>query len=96
MKPSAVFEENRDLIRRIVAASGMTNPRLFGSVVHGEDHDGSDLDLLVDPSPSTSLLDLARLQLALEEATGVKVDVRTPNFLHESFREQVLSEAAQV
>jgi predicted nucleotidyltransferase len=96
MKPSEVFEQNRDLIRRMVAASGMENPRLFGSIVHGEDQESSDLDLLVDPSPSTSLLDLARLQLALESAIGIKVDLRTPKFLHESFRDEVLAEAARV
>jgi predicted nucleotidyltransferase len=74
----------------------MANPRLFGSVVHGNDAEGSDLDLLVDPSPDTSLLDLARLQIEIETAVGIKVDLRTPNFLPESFRNQVLAEAVPV
>ena len=74
----------------------MANPRLFGSVVHGNDAEGSDLDLLVDPSPDTSLLDLARLQIEIETAVGIKVDLRTPNFLSKSFRNQVLAEAVPV
>jgi hypothetical protein len=80
----------------MVLDSGMANPRLFGSVVHGNDADGSDLDLLVDPSPETSLLDLARLQLEMEATLGVKVDLRTPKFLPASFRDKVLAEAVPI
>lgn len=74
----------------------MANPRLFGSVVHGDDDDDSDLDLLVDPAPETSLLDLAKLQIALEAVVGLKVDVRTPKFLPVTYREKVLAEAVPV
>jgi len=80
----------------MVLNAGMANPRLFGSVVHGEDTEESDLDLLVDPTPETSLLDLARLQVEIEAAIGVKVDVRTPKFLPASFRDRVLAEAVPV
>ena len=96
MRPSEVLPQHRDAIRRMVLDSGMANPRLFGSVVHGDDADGSDLDLLVDPSPETSLLDLARLQLEIEATLGVKVDLRTPKFLPTSFRDKVLGEAIPV
>jgi predicted nucleotidyltransferase len=74
----------------------MANPRLFGSVIHGDDADGSDLDLLVDPSPETSLLDIAKLQVEIEATVGIKVDLRTPKFLPVSFREKVLAEALPV
>jgi len=96
MRPSEILEQHRDVIRRMVLASGMANPRLFGSVVHGEDGEDSDLDLLVDPSPETSLLDLAKLQIEIAAAVGIKVDVRAPKFLHESFRDEVLAEAIPV
>ncbi len=87
---------HRDAIRQLVIQSGMANPRLFGSVVHGDDVDDSDLDILVDPSPETSLLDIAKLQTAIESTVGVKVDLRTPKFLPESFRNKVLVEAIPV
>lgn len=93
MRPSAVFSQHRDTIRRMVLTSGLRNPRLFGSAARGEDTEGSDLDLIVDPAPGTSLLDLAKLQIEIEGATGIKVDLRTPKFLPESFRGQVLKEA---
>ena len=96
MRPSEVLPQNRDAIRRMVLDSGMANPRLFGSVIHGDDADGSDLDLLVDPSPETSLLDIAKLQVEIEATVGIKVDLRTPKFLPVSFREKVLAEALPV
>jgi predicted nucleotidyltransferase len=96
MKPSVVFTQHRDTIRRIVLESGMANPRLFGSALHGEDTDSSDLDLLVDAGPNTSLFDLAGLKIALEEQLHVKVDVRLPDELHRAFRDVVVAEAVPV
>ena len=96
MRPSEVPTQHRDEIRRMVLNSGMANPRLFGSVVHGDDAEDSDLDLLVDPSPETSLLDIAKLQIELEATVGVKVDLRTPKFLPATFRDKVLAEAIPV
>lgn len=96
MKPSASLEANRELIRRIVAMHRGSNPRVFGSVVHGDDTDGSDLDLLVDPRPDTSLLDIAQIQVELEAQLGVPIDVLTPSALPMKFRDQVLREARPV
>jgi predicted nucleotidyltransferase len=96
MKPSAALEENRELIRRIVLAHRASNPRVFGSVLHGEDSEHSDLDLLVDPAPDASLLDIAHIQVELETSLGVSVDVLTPGALPAKFRTQVLREARAV
>ena len=74
----------------------MRNPRVFGSVLHGEDNNGSDLDLLVDPLPGVTLLDLGAVQFELEQMLGVSVDVLTPGDLPARFRDQILKEAALV
>jgi hypothetical protein len=68
----------------------------MGSVLHGNDTDASDLDLLVDPMPGATLFDLGGLQDELEELLGVRVDVVTPRDLPERFRAQVLAEAQPV
>lgn len=96
MKPSAPFEEKRQDIRRIASHFPVENPRVFGSVLHGDDTDGSDLDLLVDPLPQTTLFDLGGLQGELEDLLGIKVDVMTPNSLPDKFRAAVLAEAQPV
>lgn len=77
----------------MILESGFSNPRLFGSALSGLDQEASDLDLLVDPAPGTSLLDVAKLQLKIEAAVGIKVDLLTPKSVPTAFREKVLSEA---
>jgi uncharacterized protein len=57
------------------------NVRVFGSAARGEDLEGSDLDLLVDPTEQTTLFDLAGLKLELEALLGVGVDIATPGAL---------------
>lgn len=96
MKPSTVLEANRELIRRVVLAHRAGNPRVFGSVLRGEDSDQSDLDILVDPAPDASLLDIAHIQVELEKSLGVSVDVLTPGALPAKYRTQVLLEARAV
>ena len=64
-----------------MATFGMTRPRLFGSVARGEDAPGSDLDLLVDAAPGTSLYDFARAEQALERVLGCRVEIVTAGLL---------------
>ncbi|MHB1124342.1 MAG: nucleotidyltransferase family protein [Ramlibacter sp.] len=75
----------------------VANPRVFGSVIHGDDTEQSDLDILVDAiDGKTTLVSLARIQMAIEALTGVKADVLTPLDLHERFRSKVVREAQSV
>lgn len=74
----------------------MANPRIFGSALHGDDRDGSDLDLLVDTLPGTTLLDLGGLQDELQELLGVSVDVPTLKDLPVKFRDIVRQEARPI
>ncbi|MES2531444.1 MAG: nucleotidyltransferase family protein [Pseudomonadota bacterium] len=96
MKPSIPFEQKRHHIRLIASRFRVENPRVFGSVLHGDDADGSDLDLLVDPLPETTLFDLGGLQGELEDLLGVPVDIRTPGGLPAKFRAAVVAEARPV
>jgi predicted nucleotidyltransferase len=96
MRPSEALARHREEIRRILSDRRSSNPRVFGSVLHGEDAEGSDLDLLIDPAPETSLMDVARIQGRLEELMGIHVDVLTPLSLPESYRRRVLGEARPV
>jgi uncharacterized protein len=96
VKSSESLLKHRDEIRLIVAANHATNARVFGSVLHGTDRQGSDLDLLVDPTDETTLFDIARIKGTLETLLGIKVDVITPKALPERFRSRVLAEATKV
>lgn len=96
MKPSEVLEPNREAIRQIVESHRARNARVFGSVLRKEDTDSSDLDILVDPTPETTLFDIGAIQLELGKLLGVPVDVLTPNALPEKWRAQVLAEARPI
>jgi uncharacterized protein len=96
MRPSQALAAHREAIRRVVASHRARNPRVFGSVVHGDDGEGSDLDILVDPTPETTLFDIGAIRHELLQLLGVPVDVLTPRALPDSFRAVVLSEAIPV
>ena len=96
MRPSLAFQSHRNAIREIALLHHVRNVRVFGSVLHGDDSDGSDLDILVEPTAETTLMDIARLQNRLQSLLGVPVDVLTPKALPDSFRDQILVEAVPV
>lgn len=96
MKPSDALHLHRAAIRRIVLAHRARNARVFGSVLRRQDTDASDLDLLVDPTPQTTLMDIGAIRHELGALLGVPVDVLTPNALPDRFRAVVLAEAQPV
>jgi predicted nucleotidyltransferase len=83
-------------MRTVVERHRARKARVFGSVLHGDDHEGSDLDILIDPTPNTTLMDVAKIQVELEKLLGVPVDVLTPKALPDKFRNAVLAEAVPV
>ena len=93
MRPSEALAAHRKRVLDIAAARGARNVRVFGSVVKGRDTESSDLDLLVEFSPGTSLLRIVGLQLDLAEALGVKVDLCTERELHPALKDRILAEA---
>ena len=96
MKPSKALADNREAIRRVVEAGRAANPRVFGSVLHGEDTENSDLDLLVDLTPRATIFDLCGINGELKKLLGVRVDVRTPGGLSDCFRARVMAEARPI
>ena len=96
MRPSLALQSHRSAVREIALRHRVRNVRVFGSVLRGEDAEGSDLDLLVDPTADTTLMDLAAIEMEVERLLGVAVDVLTPNALPESFRAAVLAGAEPV
>ncbi|MGL5928888.1 MAG: nucleotidyltransferase family protein [Dermatophilaceae bacterium] len=71
-----------DVLRR----HGVTNPEIFGSAARGDDHEGSDVDLLVDFAPGTDIIDIIGIKRELENVLEVPVDVVPRNGLKERVR----------
>lgn len=96
MRPSEALLLHRTRIREIALSHRVSDVRVFGSVLTGQDDADSDLDLLVEPTPYTTLMDIGAIRHELKSLLGIEVDVLTPNGLPPRFREQVLREAIAV
>lgn len=44
--------------REVLRSHGVTNAEIFGSAARGDDHEGSDVDVLVDLPAGTSIIDI--------------------------------------
>ena len=96
MRPSIALQQHRDRIREIALSHRVTDVRVFGSVLRGDDKEGSDLDILVEPRSDTTLMDIGAIQCELKELLKIPIDVLTPNALPDKFRQQVLDESEPV
>ena len=93
MRPSEALAVHGAKLRQLASRHGLSHPRVFGSVLSGTDTEESDLDLLVEPSESTSLLTLAAFKIEAEQLLGVPVSVLTLDGLPPRFRSRVLQQA---
>ena len=96
MKPSKALKQYKEQIKEIVLSHRAKNVKVFGSVLNQTDTEFSDLDLLIEPTSETSLMDIGAIRYELKKLLGIKVDVLTPNALPDSFRDTVLKEARLV
>jgi predicted nucleotidyltransferase len=88
--------ELRESLSDIAAAYGGRNLRVFGSVARGEERPDSDVDVILTLEEGRTLLDIARLEIALESVVGRRVDLITDDGLEEPFRSGILREAVPV
>jgi len=84
-----VVASRRAELLDVLHRHGVTNVRVFGSVARGDDEPDSDVDLLVDFPPRTSLFTILRLQEELEEMLGAKVDLVSDSGLLARIRTRV-------
>jgi uncharacterized protein len=87
-----LVESRREEIREVVRRHRGRTVALFGSAARGEDGPESDVDLLVEFEPGSSLFDLLHFQDELEDLLGCSVDVVSVGGLRERDG-QILAEA---
>lgn len=93
MRPSEALARNRDKVLEIIARYPVSNPRVFGSVARGEDVEGSDVDILVEPQLDvTTFVHLGELRHELSALLGHEVDVLTPGGLRRTMADRIKSE----
>jgi predicted nucleotidyltransferase len=70
-----LIEAKRAEIREVVQRHHGRTVAVFGSVARGDESPTSDIDLLVEFEPGSSLFDLLHISEELETLLGVPVDV---------------------
>ncbi|GAA3809699.1 nucleotidyltransferase family protein [Cellulomonas soli] len=74
-RPSEELERHRGAVLDLALRAGLSDIRVFGSVARGEDHQGSDLDLLATLPQDMGLFELVGREQALEDILGDRVDI---------------------
>jgi len=90
------IEKYTEIILEILKKHEVIKASLFGSIVREEMTIDSDIDLIIEFKGDKSLLDLAALQIELEEKLKLKVDVLTYNSIHPLLKDQILAEQVEI
>jgi len=90
------IEKYKEIILEILKKHEVKKASLFGSIVREELTINSDIDLIIEFKGDKSLLDLAALQIELEEKLKLKVDVLTYNSIHPLLKDQILAEQVEI
>lgn len=96
MKELERIQRQKKDILAIARQHGISQLRIFGSVIRGEETPQSDIDLLVELEPGCSMLDLGGALIRLQELLGRKVDIVTERGLHWYLKEKIMQEAVQL
>ena len=85
----------RALLPSLEREYGVSSIELFGSYVRGEQDEESDLDLLVEfvPDSTLSLFGFVGLQQELSDQLGVRVDLVEKRSIKPRLRDRILHEA---
>lgn len=89
-------ENDQEGLTDVCERNDIARLRLFGSFLRGEEHSGSDIDLLADFAKRKSLLDIVRIEREHSELFGRKVDLLTEDALSPYLREEILQETRVV
>lgn len=89
---ATVIETLAERARPILRRCGVRRAGVFGSYARGQEEPESDLDLLVELPPGSSLLDLVGLEQDLTAELGIQVEAATYSSLHPLMRDRVLAD----
>lgn len=85
-RPSEMLERHRVDVRALLARRRLRRPKVFGSVAHGTDRPGSDIDIVVEVPDDVDLLEIIDAADELEALLGCRVDLVTARSLRPDHR----------
>ena len=78
--------QQENIIKTVTQRVKPTFIGVFGSYARGEEHEKSDLDILIDFEMEVDLLELIGLEQELSELLGIKVDLVTLRSVNASLK----------
>lgn len=91
------LDKIKEKISPILQKSDVSRSFVFGSFARGEENEDSDVDLIVEfNKDDKSLIDLAGLELELEEVLGRKVDLLTRGGIYHRLRDRIEKESIRI
>ena len=98
MEKELIKQKIRENIDAMPRGESVLSLALFGSYLHGNAREDSDVDVLIDfdPAAHISLFDLAHMLQYLEDATGKKIDLVPKRSLSKYFRDEVIAESENI
>lgn len=95
MGKKEIKEKVKEAIEKSSFKKDIQKVSLFGSYLHGDAKETSDVDVLVEFTHDAhiSLFDLVEIQCTMEDHIQKRVDLLTPDSLGKFFRDEVINEA---
>lgn len=95
MAYSLVSKMPKDKLMEFCKKNHIRKLSVFGSALRGQLKPDSDIDLLVEFEEKhiPGLFSIVKMEIALTEILGRKVDLRTPEDLSQYFRDEVMRNA---
>jgi len=90
------LNKTKKILCPILKRHGVIKAGIFGSVARGTETRKSDIDILVKFKGRKSLIDLASLELDLEDNLKKKVDVLTYNSIHPLLKDRIKREEVKI
>ena len=84
------IEAVQDALREVAPRYRIQSASLFGSCARGEQHAGSDVDILLETTDGFSLLDAAGFRRELSACLGTDVDIVSRRAISGPFAQSVL------
>lgn len=89
-------QQIKDQIIPVLKQAGVLRCSVFGSVVRGDTHAESDVDILVELPKGKTLFDFVDLKLSLEEILNKKVDLVEYATIKSRLKDSILQEQVQI
>src|SRR3954453_11919108 len=103
LTPRGAAMDRQGILERLKAEApglrkkyGFRSLAVFGSMARGDDHEGSDVDILVRFEGKATFDNFMGLKLDLEDLLGRRVDLLTPKCLRPEMEVEIEREAIRV